>query len=109
WLARNEERAKRIAHGLVAANLGDPGRFHYKLSRQEEADRARAVVAVLRASDEDYGLEEFVPFGYDERQYNSPGFNLAVGSLTRTPFRRYPEYHTSAGKLAFIKRGARVS
>ena len=103
WLARNEERAGRIAHGLVAANLGDPGRFHYKETRQEEAEIDRAVLAVLRASDEDFGLEGFVPFGYDERQYGSPGFNLAVGSLTRTPFGRYPEYHTSADNLDFVQ------
>jgi aminopeptidase-like protein len=103
WLARNEERAGRIAHGLVAANLGDPGRFHYKKSRQEEAEVDRAVVAVLRASGEEHGVERFVPFGYDERQYNSPGFDLAVGSLTRTPYGRYPEYHTSADDLSFVQ------
>jgi len=103
WLARNEERAGRIAHGLVAANLGDPGRFHYKRSRRGNAEIDRAVEAVLRDSGEDFGVEDFVPFGYDERQYNSPGFNLAVGSLTRTPYGRYPEYHTSADDLDFIR------
>jgi len=102
WLARNEERVGRIAHGLVAANLGDPGRFHYKESRQGEAEIDNAVLAVLR-SYEDWDYEEFVPFGYDERQYGSPGFNLAVGSLTRTPFGRYPEYHTSADNLDFVQ------
>jgi aminopeptidase-like protein len=102
WLSRNEERAGRIAHGLVAANLGDPGRFHYKESRQGEAEIDNAVLAVLR-SYEDWDYEEFVPFGYDERQYGSPGFNLAVGSLTRTPFGRYPEYHTSADNLDFVR------
>ncbi len=48
-------------------------------------------------------VEEFVPFGYDERQYNSPGFALDVGSLTRTPWGRYPEYHTSADDLDFVR------
>jgi aminopeptidase-like protein len=103
WLARNEERAGRIAHGLVAANLGDPGTFHYKKSRQGNAEIDRAVLAVLKASGEPFGVEEFVPFGYDERQYSSPGFNLAVGSLTRTPYGRYPQYHTSADNLDFVR------
>jgi aminopeptidase-like protein len=103
WLARNEEGARRIAHGLVAANLGDPGRFHYKETRQEEAEIDRAVLAVLRDSGEDYGLEGFVPFGYDERQYGSPGFDLAVGVLSRTPYGRYPQYHTSADNLGFVR------
>jgi aminopeptidase-like protein len=103
WLARNEEGAGRIVHGLVAANLGDAGWFHYKRSRRGSAVIDRAVLEVLRASGEDFKLEDFVPFGYDERQYNSPGFNLAVGSLTRTPYGRYPEYHTSADNLDFVK------
>jgi aminopeptidase-like protein len=58
---------------------------------------------VLRTSGEDFGIEDFVPFGYDERQYSSPGFDLAVGSLTRTPYGRYPEYHTSADNLELVR------
>ncbi len=103
WLALNEERAGRIHHGLVAANLGDSGAFHYKKSRRGNAEIDRAVLCALRSSGEPFGVEEFVPFGYDERQYCSPGFNLPVGSLTRTPYGRYPEYHTSADNLAFVK------
>ncbi|HET9209532.1 MAG TPA: DUF4910 domain-containing protein [Thermoanaerobaculia bacterium] len=99
WLALNEVK---IDHGLVAANLGDPGKFHYKKSRRGNAEIDRAVLSVLRSSGEPFGVEEFVPFGYDERQYCSPGFNLAVGSLTRTPYGRYPEYHTSADNLDLI-------
>jgi len=113
WLAGNRERAGRIAHGLVAANLGDPGRFHYKKSRRGDAVIDRAVAHLLaapRGNDarvEDAGeapvIEEFVPYGYDERQYCSPGFDLPVGSLTRTPWGRYPEYHTSADDLALVR------
>ncbi|MFL6196448.1 MAG: DUF4910 domain-containing protein [Thermoanaerobaculia bacterium] len=103
WLARNEEAAGRIAGGLVAANLGDSGPFHYKKSRRGDAGIDRAAMAVLRSRGEQQGIEEFVPFGYDERQFNSPGFNLAVGSLTRTPYGRYPEYHTSADNLGFVR------
>lgn len=98
WLALNEDRARNIAHGLVAANLGKGG-FHYKESRRGNAEIDRAVLAVLQDS---VDVEEFVPFGYDERQYCSPGFNLPVGSLTRTPYGRYPEYHTSADNLDLV-------
>jgi len=102
WLALNEENAGRIDHGLVAANLG-AGAFHYKKSRRGSANIDRAVLAVLSDSGEPFTVEDFVPFGYDERQYNSPGFNLAVGALSRTPYGRYPEYHTSADDLSFVK------
>ncbi len=103
WLARNEATASRIGAGLVAANLGDPGHFHYKKSRQGNAEIDRAVLQVLRDAGGEHGVEEFVPFGYDERQYSSPGFDLPVGSLTRTPYGRYPEYHTSADNLDLVR------
>jgi aminopeptidase-like protein len=103
WLALNEEKTGNIVGGLVAANLGDPGPFHYKKSRYGFGDVDRAVLQVLDASGEKHSVERFVPFGYDERQYNSPGFKLRVGSLTRTPYGRYPEYHTSADNLDLVQ------
>ena len=103
WLARNEATANRIGAGLVAANLGDPGHFHYKKTRQGNAEIDRAVLQVLHDAGGEHGVEEFVPFGYDERQYSSPGFDLPVGSLTRTPYGRYPEYHTSADNLDLVR------
>lgn len=102
WLALNEEAARKVRHGLVAANLGDGGKFHYKKSRRGDAAIDRAVVKVLADSGEDYEVEDFVPFGYDERQYCSPGFDLPVGSLTRTPWGRYAQYHTSADNLDLL-------
>lgn len=103
WLARNEEGVGRIAAGLVAANLGDGGPFHYKKSRRGGATIDRAVARVLAESGRPFELMDFVPFGYDERQFCSPGFDLPVGSLTRTPWGRYPQYHTSADDPSFVR------
>jgi aminopeptidase-like protein len=103
WLCLNEEGVSRIRHGLVAACLGDPGRFTYKRSRRGDAEIDRVVAYVLRHSGRDYEIEEFSPYGYDERQYCSPGFDLPVGCLSRTPHGRFPEYHTSADNLEFIR------
>lgn len=103
WLAQHEEEAWNIRHGLVAANLGDSGAFHYKRSRRGDAEIDRLVEQVLRNNGMPFEVEDFSPFGYDERQYCSPGFDLPVGSLTRTPWGRYPEYHTSADDLEFVR------
>ncbi len=103
WLARNEARLGAIRHGLVMAGLGAPGAFHYKRSRRGDAAIDRAVPAALAALGEELTVEPFVPFGYDERQYNSPGIALDVGCLSRTPYGRYPEYHTDADNLEFIR------
>jgi aminopeptidase-like protein len=102
WLARNPDARSRVAAGLVAANLGDAGDFHYKRSRRGTALIDRAVAVALRDRGADHAIEDFVPFGYDERQYGSPGVDLPVGALSRTPYGRYPEYHTSADDLSLI-------
>lgn len=102
WLARNEEKTKNIKFGLVAALLGGEGKFTYKKSRRGNADIDRIVVNELRNRKKDYGVIDFFPYGYDERQFCSPGFNLPVGSLTRTPHGEFPEYHTSADNLDFV-------
>ncbi|MCY3968587.1 MAG: DUF4910 domain-containing protein [Acidobacteria bacterium] len=106
WLARNRERLDTFRHGLIAANLGDCGAFHYKKSRRGDAGIDRAVAAALAELGEELVTEDFFPFGYDERQYCSPGFDLPVGVLTRTPWGQYPEYHTSADDLSFIRADA---
>jgi aminopeptidase-like protein len=103
WLARNESRVDRIRHGLVLAGLGDASAFTYKKSRRGDAEIDRVVPHVLHHADAPHALADFSPYGYDERQYCSPGFDLPVGCLMRTPHGAYPEYHTSADDLGFVR------
>jgi len=103
WLALHESSLPNIKHGLVAANLGDSGNFTYKKSRKGNAEIDQAVANVLASSGFGYKIMDFSPYGYDERQYCSPGFNLPLGCLMRTPHGDYPEYHTSADDLDFVK------
>jgi aminopeptidase-like protein len=102
WLSRNEKAARRIKGGLVLTGLGDPGNLSYKKSRRGDATIDRAAALVLRHTARPGRILEFSPYGYDERQYGSPGFNLPVGRLSRTPFGEYPEYHTSADDMGFV-------
>jgi aminopeptidase-like protein len=103
WLSLNEPHVSRIKHGLVVACIGDSGKFTYKKSRRETAEIDRVVANVLKNSKFDYEIIDFIPYGYDERQYCSPEFNLPVGCLMRTPYCRYPQYHTSADNLEFVR------
>ncbi len=102
WLAGNEAQVSQICHGLVVACVGDSGKFHYKCSRQGNAEIDRAAIRALKGSNKEFEVRNFSPYGYDERQYCSPSFNLAVGSLTRTPHGEFPEYHTSADNLDYV-------
>ncbi|MFF4624932.1 DUF4910 domain-containing protein [Nonomuraea jabiensis] len=101
WLALNRERTDRIRHGVTLACAGDGGTITYKRSRRGDAEIDQVFAHVLK--DRPHTVLDFSPYGYDERQYCSPGFNLAVGSLTRTPYGGYPEYHTSADNPDFVR------
>jgi aminopeptidase-like protein len=103
WLARNESSAGKIKHGLVVSCVGDGGGPTYKKSRRGNAVIDRAMIHVLRYSAVSPNIIDFFPYGYDERQYCSPGFDLPVGLFQRSQFATFPEYHTSADNLDFIK------
>ena len=102
WLSRNQQSASRISHGLVLACLGDSGSLSYKKSRRGDAEVDRVAVHVLKHLGSQ-NVRDFSPYGYDERQYCSPGFNLSVGCLSRTPHGQFPEYHTSEDNLDFVR------
>jgi aminopeptidase-like protein len=103
WLARNENILSRIKHGLVVSCVGDNGPFTYKKSRRGNAEIDHVVEHVLKFKANQHELRHFSPYGYDERQYCSPGFDLPVGALSRTPHSEFPQYHTSADDLSFVR------
>ena len=102
WLAANEERVHRIDHGLVVSCIGDGGGPVYKRSRRGDATIDRVMEAV-RCDGRRAAMVDFSPYGYDERQFCSPGFNLPVGLLQRSAFGTFAQYHTSADNLDFVR------
>jgi aminopeptidase-like protein len=105
WLARHAADLSRIRHGLVLSLLGGGGPLRYKKSRNGNHPIDRTAARVLRAAHPDARILEFSPWGYDERQFCSPGVNLPVGRLTRTPNGEFPEYHSSADNPDFLAAG----
>ena len=101
WLARNQPVVDRVHCGLVITGFGDRGGFTYKRSRRGDTvvDRAAEVVVGRR---DGARLLDWYPFGYDERQFCSPGYDLAVGRLTRSLHGTFPEYHTSGDDPSFV-------
>ena len=106
WLAINKTRLSRIRHGLVLSLLGSDGPFHYKVSRAGNRTIDRVAWHVLRTEFADARRLDFLPWGYDERQFCSPGIDLPVGRLTRTPNGEFAEYHTSADNPTFVSSAA---
>ncbi len=102
WLALHEDLLPRIEHGLVLTCVGDAGPFHYKQSRRGDAAIDRVVAHVLARRSSPHKILPFSPYGYDERQYCSPGYDLPVGCFMRSPNGTFRQYHTSADNLDFI-------
>lgn len=103
WLSQRQDVTRRVRHGIVISGVGDAGDYHYKRSRRGNADIDRIMAWTLQDSGEAHHLLPFIPYGYDERQYCSPGFNLPMGCFSRSTYGSYPQYHTSADNLDFIK------
>ena len=106
WLARNEVTLGRIRAGLVVGLLGDRGPLTYKRSRRGRTEVDFIAADVVRALDREAKVVDFTPYGYDERQFCSPGIDLPVGRLTRSSNDAYPEYHTSADNLDLLDAGS---
>jgi aminopeptidase-like protein len=103
YLSQNGEYFKKhLKAGFIITCVGDSGTFTYKKSRIGNALPDRVVELLLQQTEQNYTIADFFPSGSDERQYCSPGFNLPVGSLVRTMYGKYPEYHTSGDNKEFI-------
>ncbi len=103
WLSQREAITPRIRHGLVVSGVGDPGDYHYKRTRRGDAAIDRIMAHVLGRSGLGHEVIPFTPYGYDERQYCSPGFDLPVGCFSRSTYGSYPQYHTSADNLTLVR------
>lgn len=90
-----DELIEKLDAGFITTCVGDAGSYTYKRSKRQNTLSDRAALNVLRRWDVEHRVVDFHPSGSDERQYCSMGFNLPVGSLMRTAYGEYPEYHTS--------------
>ncbi len=93
---------QKLIAGYVLTCCGDNGKFVYKKSKQINSLADIVAEHVLKNQTMPYEIIPFSVGGSDERQYCSPGFNLPVGSLTRSMYQRYKEYHTSLDNKEFI-------
>jgi aminopeptidase-like protein len=100
WLYRNRDwAAGRIRHALVLTCVGDRAPLTYKRSRRGNAAVDRVFASIVGSKQR---VRDFSPWGYDERQYCSPGFNLPAGCLMRTPNGEFAQYHSSGDDLSFL-------
>jgi aminopeptidase-like protein len=103
YISKHFEHMKnQIKAGWVLTCMGDNRTFSYVPTRLGNTLTDSISRRILR----DLGLpfKEFswLDSGSDERRYNSPGIELPVGSLMRSMYGTYPEYHTSLDDLELV-------
>lgn len=100
---RGQHLKQHTVAGYQLTCIGDRGNFTYKRSRMGSSLADRIALFVLNEMGTDSAVIDFDPSdGSDERQYCSPGFNLPLGSLMRTKYAEFKEYHTSLDNKDFI-------
>ena len=104
WISKNNKNLSKIKHGLVITCVGNGNNLTYKKTRDGDAIIDNVVIETLKKSKKNFKIQEFYPFGSDERQFCSPGINLPVGVLMRTPYYEFKEYHTADDNLKIIKK-----
>ena len=106
WLSKNQKNLSQIKSGLVVTCVGGNGGFTYKKTRDNDSEIDKISIDVLKHTRKGFETRDFFPYGSDERQYSSPGIDLPIGVLMRTPYYEFKEYHTADDNLNSIKKFA---
>jgi len=93
---------QNILAGWVLTCIGDDRAYSYVPTRNGNTLTDQISRKVLKDIGKEFIEYKWLDRGSDERQYCSPGVDLAVGSLMRTKYGEYPEYHTSLDNLDVI-------
>jgi aminopeptidase-like protein len=102
------EMKKNTVGGYVMTCCGDDAPFVFKQSKNKNGFLEKCTEHALKQLKLPFSVIPFAVGGSDERQYCSPGFNLPIGSITRSMYHRYKEYHTSLDNKSFVSFEAMV-
>tara|TARA_B110001452_G_C15241337_1_gene429820 strand:- start:8692 stop:9969 length:1278 start_codon:yes stop_codon:yes gene_type:complete len=95
---------KNVIGGYVITHVGDQGEFTYLKTRNENTIIDKITIFILDEMKQKYKIRNFLTCGSDERQYNFPGIDLNIGSIMKTKYTEFAEYHTSGDDLNFISK-----
>lgn len=102
YCAKNTKEIKSMSGGFILSCVAGPGKFSYKKTFLDNSDIDKAVQISFKDLNIPFDEHPFIPQGSDERQYSSPGFRIPVGSIHKSKYNEYDEYHNSLDNLDFI-------
>lgn len=101
WLSDHTPPEVMLSLGCV----GDPAPLAFKATKTGDTTLDRAVRVAARDGGIELGHYPWSPYGFDDRNFSSPGIDVPAGSLSRSPHGGYPEYHTSDDNLDLMEAG----
>jgi len=103
YLSKNYKTMKdKTIAGYVITCIGGPDNFTYLSSRQGDCLTDKITKHILKAYKYPHRILPYTERGSDERQYCAPGIDLPIGSLMRSKYHEYKEYHLSNDNLEFV-------
>ena len=91
----SENSNENIVFGLNLHCMSGDGPITFKQSPKKDSN----INNLIEEFSSEIDIRSFEPFGSDERQFCSKNVNLDYGSLSRTPYGEFPEYHNSADSI----------
>ena len=103
WIAKNYNHIKNnIIGGYNLSCIGDEKSYSFVESKDKKSLFVRYLVKEYKRRKIKYKKYSFLKRGSDERQFNSPGIDLPIVTVSRTKFGEYKEYHTSLDNFDLV-------
>jgi len=103
YLKRNINHLKKnIIGGYVLSCIGDERSYSLMPTKYGNSISDVAAKKAFNKLNIKYKKYSFLERGSDERQFNSPGVDLPIASITRSIYGKYPEYHTSLDNFNLV-------
>ena len=103
WISKNYNHIKdNVIGGYNLSCIGDEKNYSFVESKDKKSLFVRYLVKEYKRRKIKYKKYSFLKRGSDERQFNSPGIDLPIVTVSRTKFGEYREYHTSLDNFDLV-------
>ena len=93
---------KNVIGGYNICCIGDNRVYSYLFSKYKNSISDLAAIKAYKQLKLKFKKYNHIYSGSDERRYNSPYVDLGIGSIMRSKYHSFPEYHTSLDNFNLV-------
>lgn len=102
YISKNWDELKQVKAGWVLTCMGDNRVYSYVPTRKPNTLTNKISLKALSDTDSSFIEYSWLDRGSDERQYNAPNVDIPIGSIMRSKYGAFPEYHSSLDNLELV-------